>query len=271
MTDLSDRAWRSIPEQRLSGAMAMALDEVAAETAVREGIRTVRVYTWDPATLSLGYGQDSGTVDWDYCDREGVDVTRRQTGGGGIYHDTHGDISYSIVVPAEEVPGDLMQTYELLCEPIFDAFERMGISAAFADREYPEIHRPACYLRGIDPAHDILVDGQKISGNAQYRQRDAIIQHGSLSFDLTPERHLGVFSNPTTSPLEFDERVTGIREHADITREKAVSCLETALGDWAAADDGEWTDAERDDARSLAERKYDADTWVRDRSAVETE
>ncbi len=269
MTDLSGRAWRSIPEQRLSGPMTMALDEIAARTAVKEGVRTVRVYTWDPATLSLGYGQDPDSVDWEYCDQAGIDVTRRQTGGGGIYHDTFGDISYSIVVPADEVPGDLMETYELLCEPIFDAFERMGVSAAFADREYPEIHRPACYLRAIDPAHDILVDGQKISGNAQYRQRNAVIQHGSLSYDLTPERHLGVFSNPETTPEEFDERVTGIREQADISREAAVDCLETALREWADADDGEWSDAELDDASSLVDRKYGSDTWIRDRTGPE--
>ena len=265
MTDLSDRAWRSIPEQRQSGAMAMALDEIAAETAVREGQRTVRVYTWEPSTLSLGYGQAPESVDWEFCDREGIDVTRRQTGGGGIYHDTHGDISYSIVLPADEVPGDLMETYELLCEPIFDAFERMGVSAAFADDEHPEIHRPACYLRAIDPAHDILVDGQKISGNAQYRQRDAVIQHGSLSFGLDPEPHLGVFSNPETATEEFEERVTAISEHAEISRDTAVGYLEDTLREWADAEDGEWSAAELEDAESLVERKYDAEAWVQDR------
>ncbi len=265
MTDLSDRAWRSIPEQHQSGAMAMALDEIAAETAVRKGIRTVRVYTWEPSALSLGYGQAPESVDWKFCDREGIDVTRRQTGGGGIYHDTHGDISYSIVLPADEVPGDLMETYELLCEPIFDAFERMGVSAAFADDEQPEIHRPACYLRAIDPAHDILVDGQKISGNAQYRQRDAVIQHGSLSFDLDPEPHLGVFSNPETSPEEFEERVTAISEHAEISRDTAVGHLEDALREWADAEDGEWATPEHEDAQSLVEQKYSAEAWVRDR------
>ncbi len=269
MTDLSGRAWRSIPEQRLSGPMTMALDEIAAKTAVEDGVRTVRVYTWDPATLSLGYGQDPDSVDWEYCDQAGIDVTRRQTGGGGIYHDTDGDISYSIVLPAEEVPGDLMETYELLCEPIFDAFERMGVCAAFADREYPEIHRPACYLRAIDPAHDILVDGQKISGNAQYRQRNAVIQHGSLSFDLTPEHHLGVFSTPDTTPEQFHERVTGIRERADISRETAIDCLESALREWADADDGGWSKAELDDATALVDRKYGSDTWIRDRTDPE--
>jgi lipoate-protein ligase A len=105
---LDDREWRLIREESWDGPLNMALDEIAAETAAEGGPRTVRVYQWDPSTLSLGYRQDEDTVAWDYCDREGISVTRRPTGGGGIYHDRYGDISYSIVAPADELPGDLM-------------------------------------------------------------------------------------------------------------------------------------------------------------------
>ena len=55
MTDIFDREWRLVREEKRSGPMNMALDEVAAETAARGGPRTLRVYQWDPATLSLGY------------------------------------------------------------------------------------------------------------------------------------------------------------------------------------------------------------------------
>jgi lipoate-protein ligase A len=269
MTALADREWRLIPEERLDGPMTMALEEIAAQTAVEEGVRTVRVYTWDPSTLSLGYRQDPESVDWEYCEREGIGVTRRQTGGGGIYHDSYADISYSIVAPAEELPGDLMESYDMLCEPVLDAFERMGVSAAFADEKRPALHQPCCYLRAIHPAHDVLVEGQKISGNAQYRQRDAVIQHGSLSADLAVEDHLGVFDDPETPPEEFRERVTSIREHADISREDAVAALEGALAEWADAETGEWRDDELDRARDLAADKYGSDEWTR-RTAAPT-
>ena len=263
MTALADREWRLIPEERLDGPTTMALEEIAAETAVEEGVRTVRVYTWEPSTLSLGYRQDPDTVDWEYCEREGIGVTRRQTGGGGIYHDSYADVSYSIVAPADELPGDLMESYDLLCEPILEAFERLGVPAAFADEEYPALHQPCCYLRAIHPAHDVLVDGKKISGNAQYRQRDAVIQHGSLSVDLAVEDHLGVFEDPGTSPEEFRERVTSIREHADVSRDEAVAALEDALADWADADEGEWRAGELERARELAAEKYASDEWTR--------
>jgi len=267
MTAIADREWRLLPERADDGPTTMALEEIAAETAVEEGVRTVRVYSWAPSTLSLGYRQDPDTVDWDYCDREGIGVTRRQTGGGGIYHDRRADISYSVVAPADELPGDLMESYDLLCEPILDAFERMGVPASFADEKLPAIHQPCCYLRAIHPAHDILAGGKKISGNAQYRQRDAVIQHGSLSFDLAPDHHLGVFSDPDTTVAEFRERVTSIREHADVSREEAVRALENALADWADADEGEWRDAELERARELAQDKYATEEWTRRRAA----
>jgi lipoate-protein ligase A len=265
MTALTTREWRLIPEQRRSGPIQMALEEVAAETAAAGGPRTVRVYTWKPSTLSLGYRQAPGTVDWDYCEANGITVTRRPTGGGGIYHDSHGDISYSIVAPEAELPGDLMECYELLCTPVLDAFDRMGLDADFADEELPAIHQPTCYLRAINPAHDILAGGRKISGNAQYRQRDAVIQHGSLSYVLATEAHLGVFETDDVNRQQFEDRVTAIAELTDIGRDAAVDALEAALGEWADAAVGSWSAAELQRAREIAEDKYASADWTRQR------
>ncbi len=260
---LRDRSWRLVTEERRPGPVTMALEEVAARRAAEAGVGTVRVYTW-PDTLSLGYRQRADTVDWAFCEQAGIDVTRRQTGGGGIYHDSHADVSYAVVAPADPLPTDLTDSYRRLCEPLFDALAALGVDADYADGDLPAVHRPACYLRPVHPAHDVLVDGRKVSGNAQYRQRDAVIQHGSLSVDLAPERHLGVFGDPV-SPERFRERVTSVREHAAVDRETVVAALEDALADWAGADRRGWTDDDLAAARDLAERKYAADAWVRDR------
>ncbi|AGN00279.1 biotin/lipoate A/B protein ligase [Salinarchaeum sp. Harcht-Bsk1] len=279
---LADREWRLIPEESRTGPMQMALEEVAAETAVAGGPRTVRAFRWEPSTLSLGYRQEPHTVDWDYCEAEGIDVTRRQTGGGGIYHDHDADISYSVIAPADELPGDLMETYAMLCSPVLHAFDRMGVDAAFADAEQPAIHEPTCYLRAINPAHDIVAtpsndpDGasteatpKKLSGNAQYRQREAVIQHGSLSYALATDHHLGVFADPGIDEERFRERVTSLREQAGVSRADAVDHLEAALTEWADAEVGQWTDAELDRARELAETKYASESWLRERVVAE--
>jgi lipoate-protein ligase A len=264
-----DRAqldWRLLPEQRRPGPMQMALEEAAAEAVADGGRPVVRVYRWAPSTLSLGYAQESATVDWAFCEREGIDVVRRPTGGGGIYHDHAGDISYSIVAPADALPGDLAASYEILCEPLFDALDRLGVDAGFADEPAPAIHEPACYLRALDPAHDVAVDGKKLSGNAQYRQRGAVIQHGSITFARAVEPHLGCFA-ADLDPERFRDRVTSIRAACGASRAEAVEALEAALADWAGAEEAAWTDTELDRAREISERKYATEAWTRERTA----
>jgi len=297
--------WRLIAEEARPGAMQMALDEVAAETAAAGGPATVRTYRWEPSCLTLGYRQDPATVDWAFCEREGIDVTRRQTGGGGIYHDAYGDIAYSIAVPAGDVPGELLDCYHLLCEPIFDAFARLGVDADYVDEATPELYHPACYLRELHPAHDVVAGEaersdsgapgddaparRKIAGNAQYRKRDAVIQHGSLTFSVDAERHLGAFADPPVTPAAFRDRVVGMDELTDADRDEAVAAVADALAAWvsegiddaagsgAAAGgdettatpdidrDGSWTEAELERAAELAETKYRDSEWVRTR------
>lgn len=263
--ELAEREWRLVGEESWAGAMNMALDEIAAETAGSGGPRTLRVYQWEPSTLSLGYKQRARTVDWETCDQEDITVTRRPTGGGGIYHDNYGDISYSITAPADELPGDLMECYQLLLEPVFDAFDRMGVEAEITEVEQPALFQPACYLRQLHPAHDVVVGGRKISGNAQYRQKDAVIQHGSLMYAHNTARHLSVFSEPGVSVDNFETRVCSIRELTGISREDAVNALKSALAAWADASRGSWSGDELEAARRLAGEKFESDEWNRRR------
>jgi lipoate-protein ligase A len=275
MTALADREWRLVPTLAEPGPLQMALDEVAAETAAAGGPRTVRVYDWAPGSLTLGYHQDPATIDWAYCERADIPVTRRQTGGGAIYHDGYGDIAYSVVAPADELPEGLLPTYERLCEPLFAALAAVGVDARLAETERPASHAPACYLRAVSPAHDVVAaDGRKLSGNAQYRRRDAVVQHGSLSYARATERHLGVFTDPPDAET-FESRVTSVREQTGVggdpvVRETVVSAFEDALADWADAGVRGFTAAERERARDLVETKYDADAWVRERTPPES-
>lgn len=263
---IADEEWRLIREESRPGPVNMALDEIAARTAAGGGPRTVRVYQWQPSTLSLGYNQQPETVAWEHCADEGVGIVRRQTGGGGIYHDAFGDISYSISAPREELPGDLMDAYHVLLEPILDAFDRLGVDARLVEDEHPALHEPACYLRPLHPAHDLVAgpSGRKISGNAQYRTRDAVVQHGSISYALQPDRHLATFTDVPITSEAFADRVTSIEGETGIDRQEAVDTLESALADWADAEPGGWTEDELAQASELAREKYESDEWTRD-------
>ena len=261
---LEDLTWRLITEEARSGAMNMALDEAVARSVAAGADPVLRVYRWQPSTLSLGYHQDPTTIDWDGCRERGVEITRRPTGGGAIYHDRWGDISYSIILPAEHVSGDLLESYHTLCEPVLGAFDRMGIEADFSDEPRDGIYEPACYLRPIHPAHDIIVGEAKISGNAQYRQREVVIQHGSITFESDPTRHMECFAGHEVDVETFSERVTDVRSHAPITRGDAVAAIEGALAEWGDAAAGGWQGSELREARELAEQKYRSEAWNRD-------
>ena len=262
-SELAALDWRFVAEETWDGPTNMALDEVAAETVADGGPATIRLFRWAPSTLSLGYNQDPETIDWEQCDREGIGVTRRPTGGGAIYHDNYGDISYAIVVPADVAPGNLMDTYELLCEPVLSAFDALGVDVSFAPEERPAVHQPACYLRALDPAHDVVgPDGRKIAGNAQYRRKDAVVQHGSLTYSLAPDAHCGCFTG-RPDPAGFTERVGAIDGYVDVSRAEAVEAVERSLQSWADAPAGEWRTDERDRAAALAESKYGAAEWTR--------
>jgi lipoate-protein ligase A len=258
--------WRLITEERLGGPRAMAFDEVAAETVASGGPATVRLYRWTPSTVSLGYGNDADVVDWDYCSAAGIDVTRRQTGGGAIYHDTTGDVAYSIIAPESAFPGGVTDSYRKLLEPVVAAFESVGADVGFADADAPALWQPVCYLRALDPAHDLVApDGRKVAGNAQYRTRNVIVQHGSLTFESDPEGHLAPFADPPISAAAFADRVCGVTDIVPgLDRSTFVDRLETELAAWADAEPGEWTGAETDRAAELCDRKYDDDGWVRE-------
>jgi lipoate-protein ligase A len=263
MAGLSSLEWRIIAEEAHDGATAMALDEVAAETAADGGPATIRLFRWQPSTHSLGYSQDPETIDWDYCKQEGIGVTRRPTGGGAIYHGDDADLSYAIAVPADAAPGDLSETYDRFCEPIAGAFERLGVPVHFAEEPRPAINQPTCYLRALDPAHDLVgPDGRKVAGNAQFRRREAVVQHGSLSVSLEPERHCGCFS-AELDPSTFITRVGAIEEYVDRTRADVVDAVAAALTEWADAVPGAWTDEERERAAEIALQKYGTTGWTR--------
>ena len=267
-----DRSVRMLPTRSASGPRNMALDTVAARTVSSGGPATVRVYGWEPSTLSLGYAQDTGTIDWSYCDRHEIDVTRRPTGGGAIYHDRYGDISYSIVLPRSAVDSDLIASYRTLCTPVMTALEHLGIDVAFAECSTVAIHEPACYLRGLEPAHDLVASTDrgtcKISGNAQYRRRDAIVQHGSVMVCRHVDRHLGCFS-ADVDPHAFRDRVTSVRELVDADRIAVIEALESALRGAIDVENGSWSDTEQRWAEDLVARKYGANTWVRERQSGE--
>ena len=95
---------RILNTPRCSAAFNMAVDEALFNARGRDpGLMTLRIYSWNPPAVSLGYGQEvEGEIDPGQCDRYGIELVRRITGGRAVLHDQ--ELTYSLIA-SEFPPG----------------------------------------------------------------------------------------------------------------------------------------------------------------------
>lgn len=177
-------AVRLVVDPPAAGEWNMAVDEALLESAAA-GQATLRLYAWNPATLSLGYFQrlaDRAT----HPASAGCPVVRRESGGGAIVHDR--ELTYSLALPVEHPwAREAAGLYRLLHQSLAEVLTRQGIPARL--RSEAEVVRPTqepflCFLR--QTAGDLLVGPHKVGGSAQRRRAGAILQHGSLLLGRSP-------------------------------------------------------------------------------------
>ena len=247
---------RFIDLETHEAAMNMAIDEAIMRTMERgAAVPTLRIYRWKPSAVSIGTFQSMREeVDIAYCQQHGVDFVRRITGGGAVYHDYDGEITYSIILPQDHrlAPKDIMQSYKVLCQGIVAALDYLGIKAEFR------------------PVNDIVANGKKISGNAQTRRFSCLLQHGTTLLDLDVREMFSVLkvskekiSDKMISDVK--ERVTSIRDI--LGDEVGIQDLRTALIEGFSKAlrvelvPGALSQAEWELARMLAAEKYSSDEW----------
>src|SRR6185369_6123501 len=170
--------WRLLLSPAAGGAENMALDEALMSRARETGEFTLRVYSWASPTLSLGRNQSARRVyDMDRIRARGLRVVRRPTGGRAILH--HREITYSVTGPALDA-GDLRESYDRINRVLVAALQRLGVQteiAAPGGRAAPPGPAP-CF--DAPSAGELVVDGKKLAGSAQWRSDGAVLQHGSI-------------------------------------------------------------------------------------------
>lgn len=176
--------WKLILDKKpLPGSWNMAVDEFLFRSLSDEPQTYLRFYGWERPTASLGYSQYvRKVVDIEYCQKNGIDVVRRMTGGKLVLH--HKEVTYSLCSSdCETFTSTLADSYRLISEALIRGFEKMGLSPCLADAppdSYVKGHLP-CFSY---PARDeIEVDGKKIVGSAQKRTGAKFIQHGSVPLE----------------------------------------------------------------------------------------
>ncbi len=210
--------WRLLPFTRQPAALNMAVDE-----AVAEGIRssgsppTIRFYGWEPSAISIGCFQSlQDEVDVVECRRRGVDVVRRRTGGGAVYHDRDGEITYSVIAPEGLMGPDIPASYREVGGWVMDALASLGLEPRFA------------------PINDITVGGRKISGCAQTRREGVFLQHGTILYSLDRGKMFSLLKvakeKVTDQGISSPEaRVIALSEISSATRDDLLAGLQRSF------------------------------------------
>ncbi|MDK4079650.1 biotin/lipoate A/B protein ligase family protein [Staphylococcus pseudintermedius] len=169
----------------------MALDEALLYFVSRGEIDpVVRFYTWNPPTLSIGYFQRlSKEIDIEKVKEKGYGLVRRQTGGRGVLHDK--ELTYSVIVPEAhpDMPQTVTEAYRVISGGLLEGFKSLGFDAHFAvprsKEEREKLKQPRSSVCFDAPSwYELVVEGKKIAGSAQTRQKGVILQHGSILQDV---------------------------------------------------------------------------------------
>jgi lipoate-protein ligase A len=246
--------WRMIDFEYHDAAMNMALDEAVSNGILNSSSPpTIRFYGWRPSAVSIGRFQSlSDEVDLDTCRELGIDVVRRRSGGGAVFHDTDGEITYSLIAPEHLMPKDINAAYRQVCGYIVSALASLGVRSEFA------------------PINDILVGGRKISGSAQSRRNSVFLQHGTLLLDTDLANMFSVLrisdvKNAGRNISSAKDRVTSLAEHSDASRDEVLGALEAAFALDRNCMHGGWSDAELREAERLVSLRYATNEWNQER------
>lgn len=238
---------RLLDTKNSSAAMNMAIDEAV----MLSGTPTLRFYGWEPPAVSIGYFQGiEQEVDLAACKRLGVDVVRRLTGGGAVFHDK--ELTYSIIIPEKDniVSRNILESYGQICGFVVEGLRKLGLPAEFK------------------PINDIVVNGKKVSGNAQTRRGGMILQHGTVLLEADVKKMFSILKVPDEKIRDkmiaaVEERVTSVEREAKkkIGFKETKAAMIKAFKEGFDLAEGELSKEELGKAAELSKSKYSKREW----------
>ena len=252
--------WRLLKLETYNAFRNMAIDEAILNAKIENFVpNTIRFYQWKPSAVSIGKFQDTEKqVHLDNCRKHNVDVVRRITGGGTVYHDTEDEITYSVIANKEDLKAkDITAVYAKIYAGLAEAIKILGITA-----DFNEGNAKTC--------PNLTVNGKKISGSAQSHKRGVVLQHGTLLLDVDLEKMFTFLRVPWANTLMeiinvAKHKITSLKKELgkDVSVREAYQALidgfQKALNIQLAS--GELTSYEHELAEKLHREKYTTDEW----------
>jgi lipoate-protein ligase A len=238
----------------------MAIDEAILCSRIRGKVpNTLRLYQWNPSAVSFGRFQNiHSVVNLEECAKKKVNVVRRITGGGAVYHDSNDEVTYSVIVKGEDLETeDVVEAYRRICAGIIRTVRFLGLEAEF---EKGSINR----------CPNITVGAGKISGSAQANRKGVILQHGTLLVNVDLKKMFAFLKFPWKKDnvdlvSVARKKITSIADELDSSvsldqiRRMLLDGFEEALGVRFA--EGALTEGELNLAHDLAEKKFATQEW----------
>ncbi len=190
--------WRFLLTDPADAAANMALDAGLLDRAAATGESVLRVYSWATPTLSFGRHESvKGLFRETDIATAGMQAVRRPTGGRVLLH--HHEATYSVTAPV--VDGEpLKASYGRINALLLLALTQLGVDATEAPAS--PVRRPGGAPCFAEPnAGELIVDGRKLVGSAQLRERGALLQHGSILFADDQARITALATRPMTPSI----------------------------------------------------------------------
>ncbi len=256
--------WRLIDSGPCSASYSMALDEaIATSVRNRKAPPTLRFYSWDRPSLSIGSFQKTADLDLDYCRQNSIPFVRRQTGGRAILHGDELTYSFSVRTDKEPFSKGLMQSYGRISSAFNLAFQKIGIhveSKMQRERGRVLTSNPLCFESSS--YGELLLNNRKIVGAAQKRWKDGLLQQGAIPYSTCDKEMLaGVFGRRA---LVAENSLHGLKEIVlDVSDQNFRKAVQEAFEETFSISllTSHPETAEQQLAEELEQQKYLQDSW----------
>lgn len=210
-----------IDDSAHSGQYNMSFDTRLAEEC-KEDEFFLRLYQWNPYTLSLGANQSFDDVDLEKAQQDNIDVVKRPTGGRAIFHSE--EITYSVIVPLSfglSPKGIYHAVSEALIHGLLKYSNELNkTTLETLQPNFPEVlkSKSGSICFASTAKNEVKFFGKKLIGSAQKKMKNIVLQHGSI---LCGTKHKELV-NYLTLPQELKS------ELIDEVEEKTIE-IETIL------------------------------------------
>lgn len=244
----------------------MAIDDALLQSFdPQRSLPILHLYGCSLPALSIGRFQNAGEIlKLDICQKAGVPVVRRISGGGIIFHKS--ELIYSIFCTPDQIPASnsIKERYRNLTGFLIKFYRSLSLNAEYA-LDYAACgesltDRTSFCLAGRE-RYDILVGGRKMGGNAQRCLKEVIFQHGSIPLTDTLNEGIVFLRHP---PGCLDKMVTSLSAEGIVCdNDKLTRMLSSTFCEALNAElqKSSFVDNEKKRADILLEKKYLNDGW----------